>query len=193
METNVANNPSFEVVVAKNKGGAPPSFIWKFFSRLEQYNRKTNRYRAQCNFCQHVIEDGRVENLHKHIIRACSVATTETKQYVQAELDKKALEQAANPSKKAIKKEAGQTPQAARAFTARPITDNEQEDLDIKLLRFLIMSSLPFSAVEIPWVLDFFHSLRPAYVPAGAADILLSCTAMSLHSILCTSIAACCC
>lgn len=160
-------------VVSKNKGGAPPSFIWKFFSRLEQYNKKTNRYRAQCNFCHHIIDDGRVENLHKHIIRACSLANTETKQYVQAELDKKALEQAANPSRKAIKKEAGQTPQTARAPTARPITDNEQEGLDLKLLRFLIMSSLPFAAVEIPWVMDFFHSLRPAYVPAGAVTSTL--------------------
>ena len=171
---NVANssslNPQFSTpVIAKNKGGAPPSFIWKFFGKLEQYNTKTNRYTAQCNFCQLVVKDGRVENLHKHILRACPVATTETKQYVQAELDKKALDQAANPSRKAIKKEGGQTPQAARAATLRPITDHEQEDLDIKLLRFLIMSSLPFTAVETPWVLDFFHSLKPAYVPAGAA------------------------
>lgn len=162
--------PTSAPVLSKNKGGAPPSFIWKYFSRLEQYNKKTNRYRAQCNFCQHVIEDGRVENLHKHILRACLVASTETKQYVQAELDKKAVEQAANPSRKAAKKEAGQTPQAARGLTARPITDNEQEELDIKLLRFLIMSSLPCSAVETAWVLDFFHTLNPAYVPAGASQ-----------------------
>ena len=178
MDSNtVANSSSFHApdltpVISKNKGGAPPSFIWKFFGRLAQYNTKTNRYTAQCNFCQHVVKDGRVENLHKHILRACPVATTETKQYVQAELDKKALDQAANPSRKASKKEGGQTPQAARAVTVRPITDHEQEELDIKLLRFLLMSSLPFSAVETPWVLDLFHSLKPAYVPAGAACYL---------------------
>ena len=154
-------------LLSKNKGGAPPSFIWKFFTRLEQLNRKTNRYRAQCNFCQHVIEDGRVENLHKHILRACLLATTDIKQYVQAELDKKALEQAANPSRKAIKKEAGQTPQTARGVNSRPIIDNEQEELDLKLLRLLLMSGLPFAAVETAWVLDFFHTLRPDYIPAG--------------------------
>ena len=91
---------------------------------------------------------------------------------MQAELDKKALDQAANPSRKASKKEGGQTPQAARAVTVRPISDHEQKELDIKLLRFLVMSSLPFSAVETPWVLDLFHSLKPAYVPAGAACYL---------------------
>lgn len=92
---------------------------------------------------------------------------------MQAELDKK-LEQAGHSSRKASKKEAGQTPQAALAAKARPITDHEQEELDIKLLRFLIMSGLPFTAVEIPWVLDFFHSLKPAYVPAGAWHSALS-------------------
>ena len=151
---------------AKNKGGAPPSFIWKFYTKLQQNNKKTNRYRAQCNFCQHIIEDGRVENLHKHVIHVCQLVTPDVKQYVQAELDKKESE-AGSASRKAIKKKHGQTPHAASSSTALPTTEKEQEELDIKLLRLLIMNNLPFGAVEGPWMLDFCHSLKPSYVPAG--------------------------
>ena len=171
MESNAWNTdivPSIPApcVPTKNKGGAPPSFIWKFFSKLEQSNKKTNRYRAQCSFCQHVIEDGRVENLHKHILHVCQIVSQEIRQYVEAELDKKALEQG-NSSKKVAKRASGQTPRAALVLASRPITEDEQDELDIKLFRLLIMKSLPFTAVDSPWLLDFCHSLNPAHVPAG--------------------------
>ena len=151
----------------KNKGGAPPSFIWKFFTKLQQYNKKTNRYRAQCNFCQHVIEDGRVENLQKHIMYVCPIASSDVKQYVQSELDKKALEDDRTGKKRKQTREQGQPSHNVRASKSHPINDREQEELDVKLLRLLIMNSLPFGTVENPWMLDFCHSLKPSYVPAG--------------------------
>ncbi len=167
--TDVSTNLSTSLTssVPKNRGGAPPSFIWKFFTKLQQNNKKTNRYRAQCNFCSHVVEDGRVENLHKHILYVCQIASTDIKQYVQAELDKKAFDEERTGKNKKQKREHGQTPPASRAPAARPINDKEQEELDVKLLRLLIMNSLPFDAVESPWMVDFCYSLKPSYVPAG--------------------------
>ena len=174
VDTNASRNLSVPLLSPgqKNRGGAPPSFIWKFFTKLQQNNKKTNRYRAQCNFCQHIIEDGRVENLHKHILHVCQIATPDIKQYVQAELDKKEeLDKlSGKSSKKAQKREQGQTPHVARAPATRPINAKEQEELDVKLLRLLIINSLPFGAVESPWMLDFCHSLKPSYVPAGACS-----------------------
>ncbi|DBA93026.1 TPA: hypothetical protein ACH3X2_14243 [Trebouxia sp. C0005] len=164
-------NTSLTSSLPRNKGGAPPSFIWKFFAKLQQNNKKTNRYRAQCNFCSHVVEDGRVENLHKHILHVCQIASTDIKQYVQAELDKKAFDEGRTGKNKKQKREQGQTPPAPRAAAARPINDKEQDELDVKLLRLLIMNSLPFDAVESPWMLDFCHSLKPSYVPAGAPKL----------------------
>ncbi|DBA79109.1 TPA: hypothetical protein ACH3X1_016820 [Trebouxia sp. C0004] len=171
--TDVSTNLSTSLTssVPKNRGGAPPSFIWRFFTKLQQNNKKTNRYPAQCKFCSHVVEDGRVENLHKHILYVCQIASSDIKQYVQAELDKKVSYEGRTGKNKKQKREQGQTPPASRAPAARPINDKEQEELDVKLLRLLIMNSLPFDAVESPWMLDFCHSLKPSYVPAGASKL----------------------
>lgn len=148
----------------KNKGGAPSSFIWKFFTRLEQSNKKTNRYRAQCNSCQHVVEDGRVENLHKHILHVCQAATADVKHYVEAELDKKAQEKGQS-GKKVIKRSHLQTPRTARLSAAMSV--EEQEALDVKLFRMIIMNDMPFTVVDNPWLLDLCQGLSPFYVPAG--------------------------
>ncbi|KAL0024706.1 hypothetical protein WJX77_010071 [Trebouxia sp. C0004] len=88
-----------------------------------------------------------------------------------AELDKKVSYEGRTGKNKKQKREQGQTPPASRAPAARPINDKEQEELDVKLLRLLIMNSLPFDAVESPWMLDFCHSLKPSYVPAGASKL----------------------
>ena len=53
------------------------------------------------------------------------------------------------------------------------------------------MSGLPFTAVEIPWVLDFFHSLKPAYVPAVLGHSALSHWQLFAWHCICASSLAC--
>jgi len=141
-----------------------------FGSSLQSCSKTTKRptdIELSATSDSHVVEDGRVENLHKHILYVCQIASTDIKQYVQAELDKKAFDEERTGKNKKQKREYGQTPPASRAPAARPINDKEQEELDVKLLRLLIMNSLPFDAVESPWMVDFCYSLKPSYVPAG--------------------------
>jgi hypothetical protein len=42
-----------------------------------------------------------------------------------------------------------------------------KKELDMKLLRLVVMEGLPFRMVDSPWFLDFVQSLRPNYWPVG--------------------------
>jgi len=42
-----------------------------------------------------------------------------------------------------------------------------KKELDLKLLRMVVVEGLPFKLVDSPWFLDFVHALRPNYCPVG--------------------------
>jgi hypothetical protein len=47
------------------------------------------------------------------------------------------------------------------------MTKNETNTTDTKLLRWVVMAGMSFSAIEYPEFLDFVQSLRMSYQPCG--------------------------
>lgn len=55
------------------------------------------------------------------------------------------------------------------AIDLRNTSTQVKKELDMKLLRLVVMEGLPFRMVDSPWFLDFVQSLRPNYWPVGSS------------------------
>jgi hypothetical protein len=47
------------------------------------------------------------------------------------------------------------------------VTRNQKDQLDVLLLRFMVMNGIPFNAIDSESFLDFVKTLRPLYNPPG--------------------------
>jgi len=154
---------------SKKGPGAPRHPVWDHFELTDR--NKSNRYTANCNFCNIAFPDARLDNIKKHILAECKDVPSEVRSTVQDEISKEAS--APTLLKTAVRKAAKRSAQSSLldSFDTRAIGPQVQKDLDFSVLRFVVMGGLPFTVVDSPWFLDLVNKLRPAYVPPGRTKL----------------------
>jgi len=75
---------------SKKGPGAPRHPVWDHFELTDR--NKSNRYTANCNFCNIAFPDARLDNIKKHILAECKDVPSEVRSTVQDEISKEDLE-----------------------------------------------------------------------------------------------------
>jgi len=73
---------------SKKGPGAPRHPVWDHFELTDR--NKSNRYTANCNFCNIAFPDARLDNIKKHILAECKDVPSEVRSTVQDEISKEA-------------------------------------------------------------------------------------------------------
>jgi hypothetical protein len=161
-------------IVEPKKRGRPNDYIWAHYEKIT--DKKNPRLAGKCRFCASVVQDGRPENLYKHI-HECVSATSEVKaeaiemqakKAVSAPLPSKGLKRkSTNLKGTSARKGDGEKQIKVSSYCQRRLPDATVQTIHVKLLRTIIMCSLAFVIVENPFFIDFIQTLCPGYVPPG--------------------------
>jgi len=118
---------------SKKGPGAPRHPVWDHFELTDR--NKSNRYTANCNFCNIAFPDARLDNIKKHILAECKDVPSEVRSTVQDEISKEAS--APTLLKTAVRKAAKRSAQSSLldSFDTRAIGPQVQKDLDFSVLR----------------------------------------------------------
>jgi len=122
MSVSQGSGSDSETSVSKAKGrGAPRATVWKHFA-LSNKNESTNRYTAECNYCEFVLEEARPEAAQQHILQKCKSIPPEIRQEFTAELGKKSSEPLLKAlGRKSLKRASDQSP-LTDVFDTRKVT-----------------------------------------------------------------------
>jgi hypothetical protein len=153
-----------DLIDEKTVGGRPFGPIWEHFERKEK-RHGSQRHSAECNYCFKIIVDGRPTNLSAHI-KNCSKATAEVKHAVNELVAKKTVD-VPHPSgtKKARgpKRRAEGTQSEITEYVTPKVPPTLARQLEVKVLRFIIMAGVPFSVADNEYFRDLLNTLQPNF------------------------------
>eukprot|EP00884_Botryococcus_braunii_P006080 jgi/Botrbrau1/15473/Bobra.43_2s0094.2 len=169
----------------KKRVGRPNDPIWEHFEKKPKPS-VTQKFPGQCRHCLIVVQDGRPENLYKHMVD-CPASTPEVKAQCA---EWQAIKAAMQPRKKRKLDKASDTlgsdskaPQKVLKQSSPPhlqpnvVTMGHRPAsvhmaIHLSLLKMLIMSGTSFSLVDDPYFKDFVKTLCPTYIPPGRTMLL---------------------
>lgn len=159
----------------KNRGGRPTGLHHKYLGDKGELD-SAGRRPCSCAYCDHEYPAMRPEQVWKHILDECKGATAETRVAARDDCASKA-EKAEAPAPKrtrrseaaATSKSAGSTQRSAAQYagSSGAVTPQNQRDFDLQCLRAFVHAGLAFNAVENPYMVDLFQSLRPKWLVPG--------------------------
>lgn len=156
-----------------HSGGRRKSPVWEHFVEPDDDDKKeksaSRRKAATCKYCGLVIGEtvSKLDNLKKHIMLACPKAPREVKDSVAALSAADASATAPDVTRAGMK---DGTPSILAHFQPVKTPPQLADVLNVKLLRWAVMSGIPFSAFDSIYWLDFLASARPGFVSAGPAQ-----------------------
>lgn len=175
------NPPGQSSLPAKRKVGRPNDRIWDHFEKGIK-RPGSCRHPGKCTYCHVVIEDGRPENLYKHIVKCDSVPAQVRLEYTELQAKRleaqRALSLTKKPKLSAEFVPVGEVSLAGSPGTVRPpkmpgssqprrMADKSVHATNVSLLRMLITSSQPFALIKNPYFAAFVRALCPEYSLPG--------------------------
>ena len=157
-----------------SKPGPKASPVW-----TDCFNKrgaaKSGRTPYGCKFCTFTC-DGRVADAEKHIANVCTKVPQELQVAAQARVASKAdslpVEPLINRSEKrqrtltgSVKKQQSLT--VSGQVDSFKVSTAQKQTWDMGLLRWIVMSGIPFNAVNSPFFVTWVNSLRPNYRVVG--------------------------
>lgn len=190
-DIEVVDEPSAQ----SRRRGAKRNPYWVHFKEVDDTLDSNGRRDAQCCYCPQRVLKARPANLRQHVLHECRGVSQAVRNDVLAAAASASTGGDADfagcsqPSRKSQKQQAkqsagqGSKPQLSMKQFAdtKPPTRAQAAQYDSKLCLWLVSTGVPFNAVEHPTFLHFVQSVKPSYIPAGAALLCAPCM-LCLHS-----------
>jgi hypothetical protein len=156
---------------SKRSAGRPAAAVRSYFTNIGERNPSTKRYDVSCNLCKCTIRSARQEAMSAHL-QSCERASTEIKDEIRAQLAGAAPDATApTVSRKGLKRPrpaGGQSLVTDSYMSDKPFATTIARSMDLKLLRWLITSGVPFNAVDSNFFLDWVNAISVGrYTPKG--------------------------
>lgn len=189
------NTSGYSSKPAKRKVGRPNDRIWDHFEKGVKRPGGC-RHPGKCVYCHLVIDDGRPENLYKHIVKCDSVPTQVRLEYIELQAKRVEAQRALSLNKKpklpppefvpVAESSLAGSPAATRqakspvACQPRRLAEKSVQASNLSLLRMLITSGLPFAIVNDPSFAFFVRALCPEYALPGMPSALVRMLGVAL-------------
>ena len=161
---------------SKGKSGPKASPVWTDCF-IKTGPLKSGRTPHKCKFCTWSC-DGRVGEAEKHIANVCTKVPQNFQLAAQSRLVKKTanlpIDTLLTRTSKRQRNDSGsqQTLTGSGSVDSFRVSSAQKQTWDMALLRWIVMSGLPFNAINSPFFVTWVHSLRPNYRVAG---VVTSC------------------
>ena len=161
---------------SKGKSGPKASSVWTDCF-IKTGPLKSGRTPHKCKFCTWSC-DGRVGEAERHIANVCTKVPQNFQLAAQSRLVKKTanlpIDTLLTRTSKRQRNDSGsqQTLTGSGSVDSFRVSSAQKQTWDMALLRWIVMSGLPFNAINSPFFVTWVHSLRPNYRVAG---VVTSC------------------
>jgi hypothetical protein len=151
--------------------GRPPAPVRRFFEATGGKDTSSKRGGCQCLHCgvKFTRSQSRVQTLEQHILHQCTKVPADFREEFQSECTKGLpLASAPTVSRSGTKGGKQQLTMQQTFAASKPFPADLQERMNIKLLRWMVTSAVPFNAVESPFFLDYIGDISGGRArPAG--------------------------
>ena len=151
---------------------------------------KSGRTPHKCKFCMWPC-DGRVGDAEQHIANLCTKVPQNFQLAAQSRIVNKTatvpIDSLVTRTSKRQRPNSGsqQTLTGSGSVDNFKVSSVQKQTWDMSLLRWIVMSGIPFNAVNSPFFVTWVNSLRPNYRVAG---VLTFCLLWQLVHIICSSV-----
>jgi hypothetical protein len=165
--------------MTKNKGGRPVGLHHQYVQDKSQLDT-AGRVSCRCVFCPFIYKSMRPEQVWNHVLEQCKEITEESREGARDQYAASKGEELKGPAAKRSRSTQPGIPviitsptssavSSIRRYTPSSgnVTTQAQKDLDIKLLRALVHAGIPLNAIENPYLLDLFKTLREKWKVPG--------------------------